>query len=154
MLAAEEALRQSRNELMAEVGESVRYVEIKIDGHVYRILLGYSELDGDPAAVAVALGNENRTVFDKALERNFTAIITVPFNARFSIQRTVGAIQAVIAKKGGRVEYDQREPFKQRINRGVLEFWCDAKDIPFPEEAFPDRRFARVYVDPVKKLDW
>lgn len=139
---------------MDEVGESVRYVEIVIDGHTYRILLGYSELEGDPAAVAAALGDENRVIFDKALERNFVATVTIPYKLTFSVQRIVEAIQVVVAKKGGRVEYDQREPIKQRINRGILEFWCDTKSIPFPNDAFPDRRYARTYVDPVKKLDW
>lgn len=153
-LKAEEELRDARNRLMDEVGESVRYVEIVIDGHTYRILLGYSELEGDPAAVAAALGNENRAIFDKALERNFVATVTIPYKLTFSVQRIVEAIQAVVAKKGGRVEYDQREPIKQRINRGILEFWCDTKSIPFPDDAFPDRRYARTYVDPVKKLDW
>lgn len=153
-LRAEEELRDARNRLMDEVGESVRYVEIVIDGHTYRILLGYSELEGDPAAVAAALGDENRVIFDKALERNFVATVTIPYKLTFSVQRIVEAIQAVVAKKGGRVEYDQREPIKQRINRGILEFWCDTKSIPFPDDAFPDRRYARTYVDPVKKLDW
>lgn len=139
---------------MDEVGESVRYVETVINGHTYRILLGYSELEGDPAAVAAALGDENRGIFDKALERNFVVTVTIPFKNRLNIRATTEALQAVVAKKGGRVDYDQREPIKQRINRGVLEFWCDSKSIPFPDEAFPDRRYARTYVDPVRKLDW
>lgn len=153
-LKAEENLREARNQLMDEVGESVRYVETVINGHTYRILLGYSELEGDPAAVAAALGDENRGIFDKALERNFVVTVTIPFKNRLNIRATTEALQAVVAKKGGRVDYDQREPIKQRINRGVLEFWCDSKSIPFPDEAFPDRRYARTYVDPVRKLDW
>lgn len=150
-LAEEEKLRERRNELMEEIGESVRYVEIFLDGHTYRILLGYNELDGDPAAVAEALGAENEWIFQKALERDFVAEVTIPFNARMSIQRTVEALQALAARKGGRVEYDQRNPIRQRVNRGMLEFYCEQRNVPFPSCAFPDRRFARVYVDPVKQ---
>lgn len=137
---------------MNEVTEAVRYVEVVIDGHTQRILFGYSELDGDPAEVAAVLGPENQSIFNKSLERNFVATVTIPFNARLSIQRTVQALQAVIMKKGGRVDYDNREPVKQRVNKGMLEFYCDQKGVPFPDAAFPDRRFARVYVDPVKPL--